>query len=1100
MLRKLRSVPIPHWRAAQWFAAGIVLLIMVMPADAVRADDPFDVEPASSKQMDEESEEPDKTLVNEPDEFDTPVHRVQRNQVANVDGATETESYGPEVVGSGFGSINRGSFLGGKTFGRQDSIIPLEFMPYILTDEHFIFADVRGFVTTRSQPGANVGLGYRRLMDNQNAWAGASVWYDADQSTTKLFQQIGLSFEGLVNRFEFRSNVYLPFTSSQTLTNSIGDARIVGNQLLFGRSTAIGTALRGVDAEIGYSLPVMDRHVVRGFVGGYHFDGGSTGGVNGFKARAEAVFNNTVTAQVMYTNDKLYGSNVMAGISFQFPFADNHPTSGWTRNTPSPFRFVERNYNVIVAEAQSGGGSLVAADPASGKAYVVEQVNPQNTSGIADGTTSHPFTSVAAAQAAGGNVIVVQSGSVLNESITLAPGQHLFGQGPTTQYLVTNGGAIVPIPNLMQGNSALVAPIIQNATGSAITLASNSEVGGFTISGASGNGVTGSGVSNVSVHDLVFGSIGGDAVRLTNSTGIVSLGNLQVNSALGNGIVLNGGNANINFQGAGSTITAHGNGFVLQNLTGGTVNISDLAINQVGGTGLVISNVATDLTVNSLSVSGSGSSGSAVAITGKTGKTTTYHFAGKTNISSPAGMGFSANGIDSTVHVDSLNVASSASSPAISLVNATNPVTFGNLIINTQNATGLFADTVHGLQVDAGSITTINAPAVDIQGSAVHASFGNISTNGGTYGVRLDSSTGSFAVHGFGGSGGTIQNMTTAGFLINSFGTVNLSGMNFLNNAVAIQSSGSSGLTLSALKITGSTGYAIDSLNDSTFSLTTSNLTGNGAAGGGTIRVQVGAVGTYQGLIQTNTIVDTNGTPIQYLTTAAGAGATSNLRIVSNQITGHAANSALIATNWNGRLNTTITNNIMNAYGAGMTGISLQDPSTTATITANVTTNTITFHKTATEVAASGTGIWIVDGQGNQTNTGASNLTISGNQVVFQAINGTGFRYGLHGTNWSMITGNVVSDQAGGVTGMLFDDVAANSIMSITGNTITCVLGDTLTNHGFIFLQVGTGAQLATQSGATSNFVFHPSSIQSLFSAPSNVFVGGMLIENNVYK
>ena len=313
--------------------------------------------------------------VEEPEQNVKPIRTARHQQVDEPGGAVLTDpDVSPEVVGNGRGMLGRASHLAGQTFGRTTSITPFEAMPYILTDEHFVFADVRGFVTNRSQGGGNLGIGYRRLMDNWNAWGGASAWYDADQSTSKMFQQVGLSFEGLIQQLEFRSNVYLPFTSSQTLGNAIGNSSIVGNQLLFGRITDIGTALRGVDFEVGYSQPIRDRHVIRGFIGGYHFDGGSTGGINGFKARVEGVINNTVTAQVLYTHDKLYGDNAMVGISMQFPFAKNHPTSGWTRNTPSPFRFVERNYNVIVENSQVNSGEQVATDPATGQAYVIDQI------------------------------------------------------------------------------------------------------------------------------------------------------------------------------------------------------------------------------------------------------------------------------------------------------------------------------------------------------------------------------------------------------------------------------------------------------------------------------------------------------------------------------------------------------------------------------------------------------------------------------------------------------------------------------------------------------------------------------------------------------
>ena len=585
--------------------------------------------------------------------------------------------------------------------------------------------------------------------------------------------------------------------------------------------------------------------MVRAFVGGYHFEGGSTGGVNGFKARVEGVINNTVTAQVLYTHDKLYGDNAMVGVSFQFPFAKDHPTSGWKRNTPSPFRFVERNYNVIVANSLSStANDQVATDPTTGKAYVVEQVfspaTPVAPTGTPDGTTANPFSTVAAAQAAGGNVILVQSGSVLTDPITLTAGQHLFGQNGAVQTLATQGGGNVQIPNLLQAGQTFSTPIIQNAAGTAVTLASNTEVAGFNISGSTGNGITGNNVSGVSLHDLMFSSIGGDAINLANSTGSVTMSNIQVNSATGNGIVFNGGNANISYLGGTNTITAQGNGFTLQNLTGGTVNLSGLTLSNVGGTGLLMNNVATDVTVNSLTVSNSGPStpanpGSAcVAISGEHTATmqtvngtqakvysTLRSFGGNTKITSPSGAGFVVNGSDSIVNVGNLNVTSSAAHPAVSVVNATSAVTLGSLTLNTQNGTGLFANSASNLQVVGGSITTVNAPAIDVTSSLFNANLGQVSVNGGPLGISLQNSTGSFSIQGNGvlGTGGTIQNTTTAGVRINSFGNTSLNWMEFANNAAAIQSTGSSQLVLANLKITGSTGYAIDSLNDSNVTL-----------------------------------------------------------------------------------------------------------------------------------------------------------------------------------------------------------------------------------------------------------------------------------------
>ena len=1059
----------------------------------------------------------------EPDE---PIKPKRESQAVQSSDAEEMES---TTTGNSIGAFGRASHLAAKTFGRNVSITPIEAMPYLLTDEHYIFADVRGFVTNQSKAGGNFGMGYRRLFDDWNAWAGASVWYDADQSTGKIFQQVGLSFEGLIQQFEVRSNVYLPVSSSQSVSNSISNETIVGNQLFYSRSIDIGTALRGVDVEIGYSLPFLDQHVVRGFVGGYHFDGGSTSGVNGFKARVEGVINNTITAQVLYTHDKLYGDNFIVGLSLQFPFANNHPTAGWTRNTPSPFRFVERNYNVIVAQSQTNDTNQVAADPTTGKAYVIDQVysDPNNSgggSGTPDGSSANPFPSISAAQAAGGNVFIVQNGSVLNQAITLNPGQHLFGQENFNERLATAGGGYVQIPNLLlataQQSGAGSTPSIQGVTGTAVTLASNSEVAGFNIVGASGNGITGNGVSGVSLHDLVFSSIGGDAINLTNSSGNVTMSNIQVASASGNGIVFNGGNPNISYQGTGNSITAAGNGFVLENLTGGSIAISNLSLSNIGGTGLLMNDVGSNTTIDSLNVTQSGtgiSGGSAVAISGLTGITetvngvtttsyNTYNFTGNTKITSTNGPGFSASSTDSKINIANLNVNLTSTQPAVSLTNVMSVITVGNLNVNTQNGMGLYASGVSSLLVNGGSFTSVNAPAIDVQSSGFNAKLGAVSVNGGAYGIQIDGSTGNFVIQGNGNyaTGGGIQNTTVGGVLINGYGNTNFSYVDFTNNAVGIQSANTTSLSLSHMRMTGTTGYAIDSLNDGTVSLGNSILTGNGAVGGGTISLHVNSIGTYASYIETNTITDPNGAAIQIATQSGGVGSTLTTQVSGNVLTGYGNGSQIVGMNWNGPVIATVSGNTFYAYGSNMTAISLQDSSllptavtttntTGANLLATVSGNSIFFQNAA---ATSGTGVYIGDGQSGQTSAGTSTLAVTSNGLKFQGTSGTGFRFGLYETTTTTITGNNMADLAGGATGMLFDYAASSSYFTINANTINLLAGDTLTHRGIIFSQVAPTISLYAPSGSPTNWIRNTASLSDGFSMPKGTGIGGIIIDN----
>ncbi len=1030
----------------------------------------------------------------------------------------------PREISDGFGAIGRASFLAGKTFGRSDSIVPLEVMPYVLSDEHFVFADVRGFESTRSRFGGNAGLGYRHLRDDWNAWGGASVWYDADDTTSKLFQQIGLSFEGLIDRYELRSNVYLPFTNSQTYSNSISGEKLVGNQLLYGTAVNQGTALRGVDFEVGYSLPIRDRHWLRGFVGGYHFEGGSKGNVDGFKMRVEGVYNNGVTAQLLYTNDQLYGSNLMAGISLQLPYGNNNPTSGWKQPTPSPFRFVERNYNVIVSRQTTDTNDQVAINPATGKPYQVEQVyevgqaynplnpliplpgasvatgNNQTVQSTGDGTTANPFNTVSAAIASGGDVIYVRSGSIINEAITLQPGQHLIGESNTASGALTvAGGGTAFLPHLSQSSqqgNATLTPRFESingnlATSAAVTLASNTEVAGFLFNHDI-SGIFGSNVSGVNLHDLTFNQVSGNAIYLSGSSGNVNMSNIQVNSAGGDGIVVDGGSPNLLFNGLGTTITSQGDGFVLSNTQGGSIELANLTVKATGGAGLNMTNVGTDVTIASLNTTQT--FGPAVAISGTTGVASTtngtttttynsYNFTGYTTINSPNGKGFTVNASDALISINNLNVTSTSTFPAISLVNGTSEIFVNNMTLNTTNATGLYARGDSLLQIDKGTINTVNAPAIDIQGTTINAAFQNVSVNGGPFGISLVQSQGDLTIQGSGGlaSGGTIQN-TGTGLVINSFGQTNISSVDFTNNAVGVQSTKSGQLVLNEVRITGSTGYAVDSMDDATLIVTSSQLTGNGTIGGGTIRVQADNLGTFNSQISNNTISDSNGTAILFQTLSTGAGSSLATTISSNTITGYQGGTAVVNVNWNGSESITISNNNLSAQGAGMTGFLIQDTSTTGSMAAQVSGNTATFAN------SQGTGASFIA-------AGTSILNVTTNTFTFDGASGIGERFALTGTSTDYIASNIITDGAGGLTGLLFDNVAANSRLQIDGNTINLLSNDLTTHQGIIFTTVSPTIQF---TGTVNNLIYNAATSQSLFSAPVNSFTGGFYINGNL--
>jgi hypothetical protein len=1044
----------------------LVVALVGVPATAQ------DVSSELKAAMQEEESEDDGEVSEQPDRF----RRTSASRKVDDDSPKSRPSHSYSKTAKsddGFGVIGQAGHLAFKTFGRTQSISPIEAMPYILTDEHFIFSDLRGFVSNSALFGGNVGVGYRRLREDYNAWYGGSVWYDADGTTGQTYQQIGLSFEALVDRFELRSNVYLPFSSTQTYANTLGNERIVGNQLLYSRFIDQGKALQGVDVEAGYSLPIKDTNWLRGFLGYYHFDGGATGGINGFKARVEGVINNTVTAQVLFTNDKLYGSNVMVGAQIQFPWGSSHPTSKWKQNTPSPFRFVERNYNVIVDRNQVVDNNLVAINPLTHTAYKVEQVS--STAGLGGtGTTTNPFQTVAAAQAAGGDLILVQGNSVLTSAVTLTAGQHLIGDGSFAA-VALDGGGTIHMPTQISGGAT---PMFSGITGTAVTMASGSEVTGFKFSNINGGGISGSNVNGAVLRDLTFQNITGDAVKFTNSAGLFTLDNIAVNTASATGISFVGGVPDIrmsaNINGTGT------DGIFLSNLAGGSVNIFDTTITGTGGAGLRLNNVSTDVNVDALTTSQT--AGSAVLLTGGTANDT-YHFTNTTTINQPNGIGLNVNNANAAVVVDNLVVNSTAGSPAVSLTNSTGKITLGNVKATTTNAIGIYGRGLTSLVVNNGSLTTVNAGAVDVQNSTIAMNLTQVSVDSGAFGIRLINNVGSFNLAGAGGygTGGVIKN-TTTGVIVTSSGTTTLTGLDLTSNGTGIQSTSNAQVTLNGLRITGSTNYALDSLDDAVMMLKGSILTNNGSLGGGTIRGQVDTVASYQWLLDSNTIVDHNGTPILFKTLAAGNGASLGTTISNNTITADRAGVTMIDVEWVGPLSASVASNTLNAGAANMTGIVVRDASTSDSVVSRINNNLLTFNSSA----SNGTGILASAGAG-------STFQVDTNAIDFKAVGGTGLRFNLGGVASTWIYSNVIADEAGGATGMLFDTVAASSRMQIEANTISLLAADQTIHRGIIFTTVSPTIQF---TGNYNNIITNASTV---FSMPVNSSTGHIIINGALF-
>jgi len=496
----------------------------------------------------------------------------------------------------------RAGYIALETFGRDESITHVEVLPYAEAGQHTLFADLRFFMSDEGLFGGNAGFGYRFGMPAWNRFFGASLWYDADDTTGEMFHQVGLSLETYGAFWDFRSNLYFPVGDDERQYQlGVQNQRFAGNQILYDGSRTFGEAMEGLDVEFGVPLPsaLAARHDLRANVGGYFFFGDAVSDICGYRVRVEGNVTENVAAQVEMTDDGTFGTNVTVGVAIAFP---GRPCGDAPSCFSCPRRadeFVRRNYNVIVSKQRDVVTDRVAVNPDTGDPYVVQHVAGMGVSsagGLDIGTVEDPFDTIAEAQAAGGDVIFVHAGSVLGDALALEPGDRILGEGIDHRIDYGTYGTYL-LPTATGGT---VRPTISGVAGTAVTLASDSRFAGFVVDGPSGHGIVGestpgAAVQNVELAGVDVRNTGLDGVVLNDVGGTVSLDDVNVANTTGTGIAVHGGSAEHAFGG--------------------------VSIENAGGSGLSASSAAGSLTFDTLHVDGA-AAGPGVSIVDSAAETT----------------------------------------------------------------------------------------------------------------------------------------------------------------------------------------------------------------------------------------------------------------------------------------------------------------------------------------------------------------------------------------------------------------------------------------------------------------------------------------------
>ncbi len=540
--------------------------------------------------------------------------------------------------------------------GNQRTLGSINIMsPIVQDDKQLIFGDLRTVISDQDTLEGNIGVGYRRIMDN-DVILGGYAFFDARRTEhNNSFYQGTVGLEAIGEKWDGRVNLYTPIGNERKLAyTGATTASVVGTQLFVQDGRVFETAMSGYDVELGHALPGLDNvpylDDVYAYMARYKFHGDNVGDVDGFRARTRADFGDWLRLGVEYQfSDEVRGDSVFAEVRVRMPF------SGWseaskkrTKLTPIQRRMMEpiqRDVDIVTqAEPLVAPVAALAADGTQSNVYFVD-----NTAAAGgDGSEANPFDTLAAAQAAAGaydTVYVLRGDGMITNmdaGFTLDDvGQRLLGSGialtvDTSSILLPDSALNIDLSSLSGYaiKSASVAPVITNTGGDGVTVtADNAEVAGITVDNAAGNGVFVTNADDARLHSLTATGNATHGVYVdvdATTINMVSIADVTASTNGSRGILVETDNAGVIETVNVSNSTTNTNvlrGVNVQSVNAGsrigTVNVSGVMANNNTDSGISVGastgGLVENAVIDSISATSNTSRGIHVFSTGSSG-------------------------------------------------------------------------------------------------------------------------------------------------------------------------------------------------------------------------------------------------------------------------------------------------------------------------------------------------------------------------------------------------------------------------------------------------------------------------------------------------
>ncbi len=943
-----------------------------------------------------------------------------------------------------------------STVGRDTGITYLGLFPYIQNgEEQILFGDIRGFLTNDGNLGANLTTGFRFLEPNKLFVLGANTSFNFDQTSEKTFQQIGFGLEGLTSIGNITTNFYFPVgDDEQVIQRTVSGTRFVGTTVVVDTLDTIGVAMKGLDASLGFYLPgeVAQQYQLEATLGWYHFEGTNVATIDGFKIQFDGKLSESLSAQTAITNDSTFGTNVTLGLDWRFG-KGGVPTSQLDRQLR---RFVQRNYNVILSKRSETGTAIPLVNPTTGAAYRVQQVGTPLSTSPATGTIVSPWGTVAQAQAAGADIIVVGSGTALTENIVLDADQLLLGDMADFQVFDSRFGALdLPVAAVGANSAAAVPPMLTTTTGNGIVLNDNAHIAGITIDSPTGIGILADGVTGFSVSDVTIKNAIGNGIEVRNS----SQGTFS-------GVTIEGGNQDGIFISEANDILGFEELFI-SNVDGNGINIT-------GGNGSVILR-------GNLNLDGNKTSGLRVS-----GLKTIEQIDDRGTVDTTDDIITTLIG---SVYVENMNIDAPANARGVHLEDNDGFVSFASLDVNSTGGNALFVKKTDQLLINDGNLNTTNTAAIEIEETEIEIFLKSVSVDGGPLGIGLKQAKGRLFILGdqinnTAFSGGTIQN-TDVAFRTDSSGTLATQLMKLSGNKTILESSNSELFKVSRSLITGTTQQFVSTTNLRSLEIDTNTFENNTLTSQTGIQYNVTEIGGYVVRLAGNLVTESPEIFFDATAQVGGELATLNYIFQQNEIQMDKASAIASRLNWIGSVNANISNNLITGSNINQKGFELKTQESNATSIFNLTQNGIGF------TAANGVAIDMDLG-------GPAVSSLTQNTLEFAGRDGIGIRATASKAARFNLTRNQINDNAGGATGILFSSLHDASNVSLEGNVIDLSNFSAFVDRGIIFNTVtGTDNPFITLESNLSNTI---SGASTTFSVPANSIRGRTIINGQILQ